>query len=195
MERQYKFHGWFQDLSRTDWHEAHHTWSFPFDIGDVSYLGFFSYRGVYFPLETQVLCTAGTYGGVSRKPSRNEQEQWRPLSKTLRLHSELVGPMQSNMADKVCDGNFCPWKNQIPRFGHSLKHCLLYTSRDARTIFSGEANQWFVYNQIYSGLYIYQWSLCLQSFAHCYLQGFLWLLGSSNQPAASHPSWPQGTLG
>lgn len=34
----------------------------------------------------------------------------------------------------------------------------------------------------------------MQSFAHCCLQGFLWLLGISNQAAASHLSWPQGTL-
>jgi len=91
--------------------------------------------------------TACTFeAGVHRKPSRDGQLRPGLLSETVGLCSGLVGPMQKNMAGsfipKVCDGAFLPMEEPAnPGFGGSLKHCLLFTSRDPRTSFSGEASR------------------------------------------------------
>lgn len=55
------------------------------------------------------------------------------LSKTIRLHSELTGriPQLTKFPDKVHDGVFLSVEGlDCPGFGGSLKHCLLFTTRD-----------------------------------------------------------------
>lgn len=69
----------------------------------------------------------------------------------MRLHAELVGPMQDNTADHFIsrqnldapnDGALLSTEEpDYPGFGGCLKHYFLFKGRDVRTSFSGEANQ------------------------------------------------------
>lgn len=74
----------------------------PFDMGEASYLGSFLYTEVCISLwkcsSTALQESLGQDVWAS-PPAGDGHYRSRPLSETIRLHSELAGPMQSDMAD------------------------------------------------------------------------------------------------